>query len=197
MRKTLLVLVLALVTAGVASAAPVYWSPAQMRTVAPQLPGPLITIDGSTRLTRLASVPSCVGIGRPSRGAFPGYRCAVEWKYAFTERGRGTLWVRPQAGSFCVSSFGFAACPAVPRPDDPRVCGTRPADRYAENCTSRAARTAVDRAVREAGRIAVNLACVPRSTLVVVCDWGGGTAVVTFTLGASWRTGIVLSPRTS
>lgn len=198
MGKTLIVL-MALAGTGVASAAvpPTYWTPAQMARVAPQLPGPLIVSDlgyGSIP-TRLAGTPACVGIGTAHQGAFPGFRCAVSWKSGYTKAGKGTLWVRPRAGTYCVSSVGFASCPAAPRPDDPRVCGNRtPSEHYAEYCTSKAARRAVDRAVRNAGRLAVNLTCVVRSTLAVDCDWGGGKATVTFTLGATaWKTDVVLS----
>lgn len=195
MRKSLIVLC-ALAVTGVASAAtaPTYWTPAQMRALAPQLPGPLVVSELShgSVVTRLAGTPTCVGIGTAKGGAFPGYRCAVDWKFGLA-KGNGTLWVRPRAGSYCVSSTGFASCPAAPRPDDPRVCGTRSSsDRYAENCTMKAARTAVDRAVRAAGGIAVNLTCVSRSVFAVECDWGRGTATVTFSLGAAWKTNVVL-----
>lgn len=187
-----------LVSAGIASAATVYWTPAQMATVSPQLSGPLVTYGTGTQVSRIDGTPVCVGIGRSARGAFPGFRCAVAWRYGSQRSGRASLWVRPQAGSYCVSSIGFASCPAAPRSGDPRVCESRTQlGHYAEYCATKAARRAVDRAVREAGRLAYNLGCVPRSTLVLACDWGGGTAIVTFTLGASWRAGVVLTPRPS
>ena len=194
MRTILFALTVALLLVGVASAAPVYWTPAQMRAVAPQLPGPLVTIETATILSNLDGTPTCVGIGTARAGAFPGYRCKVAWKRGFTMRGTANMWVRPRTGGYCVSSIGFGSCPAAPRPDDPRVCGTSRADVYAENCTTKAAREAVGRAVKAAGRIAVNLGCVPRSTLVIACDWGGGTATVTFTLGTAWRTNVALTP---
>lgn len=193
-KRAAALLTLAILTvagSSIAATTPAYWAPARMAAVAPTLPGPLVVHGYNSFITQLAATPKCVGIGTAKAGSYPGFRCAVAWKKGFIEEGTGTLWVRPQARGFCVSSTGFASCPAAPRTDDPRLCPSprSSADRYAEYCTTNAARNLVNRAVRNA----VNLGCTVRSVLVIRCEWIGGAATVTFSLGAVWKSTVALS----
>lgn len=185
MRPLLVTIVaaLALTSATTAMAAPPTWTPARMAQVAPSLPGPVVNIDGSARETFRAGIPTCVGIGTRVNGGFLGFRCSVAWRSGFLNKGTAPLWVRPLASGYCLSSSGFAGCPPSFRPDDPRACG-----RVVEACMVKAARTVTDRAIRASGRIAVNLLCGFRSALVARCEWLGGSATVTYTLGAAgWK----------
>lgn len=191
MRGFLFTLTVLLVAAVPAAAAPgpIYWSVAQMSALAPQLPGPTVNLDGAAQDSYKVGTPKCVGIGTQARGGYPGFRCTVSWRRGFLHSGTAPLWVRPQAGGYCLSATGFAGCPAVFRPDDPRACG-----RVVETCTVRAARRATGLAIRARGELAVNLLCTFRSALVSRCEWMSGSAVITYRLGAEgWKPTVVFT----